>query len=130
MSQGYVSSHRNVNLPRERLHTGIWDVVSRDVGIAPESKRVEAVCKFPQPHDVKTLRSFLGLASYYRRFIPQFSEVASPLHARTCKNTAFIWDSVCEEAFSRLKQLMTDAPVLISPRDASGVGLGAVLAQK
>ena len=113
-------------------------VVSSD-GISPDSAKVAAVREFPQPSDLKTLRSFLGLASYYRRFIPQFSVVASPLHALTRKNAAYVWDPVCQRAFEHLKELLTAAPVLAFPdfsrefmleTDASGAGLGAVLAQK
>ncbi len=113
-------------------------VVSRN-GLAPDPRKVTAIQEFPQPIDLKSLRSFLGLASYYRRFIPQFSVVASPLHALTRKEMSFVWDAVCEKAFSRLKDLWTSAPVLAFPdfsqdflleTDASGLGLGAVLAQK
>ena len=113
-------------------------VVSKK-GLAPQAGKVKAVKDFPTPVDLKTLRSFLGLASYYRRFIPQFSVVASPLHALTRKNVDFSWDSVCEEAFQLLKGLLTTAPLLAFPdfareflleTDASGIGIGAVLAQK
>ena len=113
-------------------------VVARD-GISPDPQKVEAVRSFPQPHDVKTLRSFLGLASYYRRFIHGFSVVANPLFALTRKEVEFEWSVACEEAFEKLKKLLTEAPVLAFPNfaegflldtDASGLGLGAVLAQK
>ena len=77
-------------------------VVSSD-GISPDSAKVDAVRKFPQPSSLKTLRSFLGLASYYRRFIPQFSVVASPLHALTRKNAAYVWDPVCQKALNVLR---------------------------
>ncbi len=94
---------------------------------------------FPQPSDLESLRSFLGLALYYWRFIPQFSVVASPLHVLTRKNANFVWDPVCQHSFDRLKGLLTKAPVLAFPEfevefmletDASKAGLGAVLAQK
>ena len=113
-------------------------VVSQD-GLAPTPDKVKAVLQYPQPTDLKSLRSFLGLASYYRRFIPRFSVVASPLHALTRKDVPYVWNSVCEEAFSQLKQLLSSAPVLAFPdftqgftleTDASGIGLGSVLAQK
>ena len=100
---------------------------------------VAAVREFPQLSDLKTFRSFLGLAFYYRHFIPQFSVVASPLHGLTRKNAAYVWDLVCQRAFEHLKELLTAAPVLAFPdfshefmleTDASGAGLGAVLAQK
>ena len=113
-------------------------VVSRE-GIAPDSGKVKAVSDFPRPQDVRTLRSFLGLASYYRRFVPGFSVVANPLFALTKKEVEFKLSSSCEEAFQALKNLLINAPVLAFPvfdrgfvldTDASGVGLGAVLAQK
>ena len=108
-------------------------------GIEVDPKKVESVKGFPQPTNLKTLRSFLGLASYYRRFIPNFSREARPLHSLTCKNAQFIWTPTYQQAFDKLKQLLTDAPVLAFPNfeqdfiletDASGEGLGAVLAQK
>ena len=113
-------------------------VVSRE-GISADPEKVEAVRNFPQPQDVKSLRSFLGLASYYRRFISGFSVVANPLFALTKKDVDSQWTATCEEAFQELKKRLTEAPVLAFPvfhqrflldTDASGIGLGAVLAQK
>ena len=113
-------------------------VVSID-GIAPDPRKVEAVRQFPVPENIKTLRSFLGLASYYRRFVPGFSAVASPLFALTRKDAPFLWTRSCEEALEKLKELMTEAPLLSFPdfsrdflleTDASGEGLGAVLVQR
>ena len=108
-------------------------------GIAADPKKVTAVCDFPELKDLKTLRSFVGLASYYRRFIPSLSKVAAPLFELTKKDTPFHWSASCQVAFKSLKEALTNAPVLAFPRfgdgylletDASGVGLGAVLAQK
>ena len=88
---------------------------------------------------MKSLRSFLGLASYYRRFVMGFSSVANPLFTLTKKDVDFVWSEACEAAFHQLKKLLTEAPVLAFPEfdrgflletDASGIGLGAVLAQK
>ena len=113
-------------------------VVSQD-GLSTDPKKVDAVQKFPTPTDLKDLRSFLGLASYYRRFIPHFSAIASPLFALTRKDVNFDWSPDCQQAFDRLKRLLTTAPVMTLPdfkreflleTDASGLGLGAVLAQK
>ena len=85
-------------------------------GIAPDPRKVDAVRHFPQPDDLKRLRSFLGLTSYYRRFIQDFSVVANPLFALTRKNAPFVWTQLCEEAFGRLKELMTGAPNTSLPR--------------
>ena len=93
------------------------------------------------PTDVSKLRQFLGLVSYYRRFVPAFAKIAALLHSLTKKNSPFCWTSACDDAFCELKELLCDAPVLAYPRfglseefvietDASKVGLGAVLAQK
>ena len=111
-------------------------VISRS-GISPDPGKTDKIRKYPEPIDVTTLRQFLGLASYYRRFIPCFAKVAAPLHALTKKGTEFQWT---REAFERLKHLLCSAPVLAYPRfgsdqsfiletDASYSGLGAILAQ-
>ena len=84
-------------------------------GIAADPKKVEAVDCYPVPTDLKALRSFLGLASYYRRFIPCFSAIASPLHALTRKDAPFNWSEECQQSFEKLKQLLTEAPVLCFP---------------
>ena len=95
---------------------------------------------YPVPTDVK-VRQFLGLASYYRRFIPSFAKIANPLHSLTNKEEAYQWSVKCQEAFDLLKQKLILAPVLNYPRfgpeekfivetDASLLGIGAVLAQK
>ena len=114
-------------------------VVSRQ-GITADPSKVTAVQHFPTPKSVKELRSFLGLALYYRRFIPGFSsKVASPLFSLTYKGTDFVWNAECRNVFNHLKLLLTSAPLLVFPdfekefileTDASGVGLGTVLAQK
>ena len=110
-----------------------------NAGLAADTKKVEAVSGFPVPKDVKQLRSFLGLASYYRRFILGFSKIANPLFALTKKDVPYIWKDDCQQAFDELKDRLTKAPVLIYPdfserfileTDASGVGLGAVLSQR
>lgn len=113
-------------------------VVSSE-GISADPVKVEAVKDFATPLDVRQLRSFLGLASYYRRFIPAFSKVAAPLFALTRKDALFQWDESCQKSFDRLKGLLIKAPLLVFPdftkpfvleTDASGQGLGAVLSQQ
>ena len=115
-------------------------VISKD-GIRPDPARTDQVKNFPTPKDVTQVRQFIGLASYYRRFIPGFAKVASPLHALTKKGTTFTWSSECEVAFCQLKSLLVTAPVLAYPQfglnksfiletDASGSGPGAVLSQE
>ena len=116
--------------------------VVSEKGIAVDPKKVEAVQNFPCPKNLKTLKSFLGLASYYRRFVPNFSKVAGPLYSLLLfimKNSIFTWTSTCQEVFEKLKHLLTNTPVLAFPdftegflleTDASSCGLGAVLSQK
>ena len=107
--------------------------------VRTDPSKLQAILEFPVPDNVKALRSFLGLASCYRRFIPQFSKTAGPLFNLTKKNSLFAWTSLCQETFDKLRKLLTSAPVLVYPEfrvpfiletDASIAGLGAVLAQK
>lgn len=107
-------------------------------GLATDPDKVEKVKSWPVPRTVKEVRSFLGLAGYYRRFIQNFSVIASPLHKMTQKDVRFKWTSACQEAFESLKRFLISAPVLAYPdfslefildTDASGEGSGAVLSQ-
>ena len=74
-------------------------------GIRPDPSKTEKVKLFPTPRDVTTIRQFVGLASYYRRFVPGFAKIAAPLHALTKKDVPFEWTSECETAFCKLKEL-------------------------
>ena len=112
--------------------------VVSEAGIATDSSKVEAVKAWPQPKRAKDVRSFLGLVGYYRKFISDFSRVAKPLTALTCKGVPFIWSEVCQAAFEGLKKKLQEAPVLGYPRDegqfildtdASDSAIGAVLSQ-
>ncbi|MCI53841.1 retrotransposon protein, partial [Trifolium medium] len=95
--------------------------------------KVEAVLQWSTPKSVSEIRSFLGLASYYRRFIEGFSKLAMSLTQLTRKNRAFVWDKKCEDSFQELKRMLMTAPVLTLPDakepfavycDASKMGLG------
>jgi len=88
---------------------------------------------------VAEIRSFLGLAGYYRRFIPEFSRIAKPMTELFKKGTKFHWSDQCEEAFRKLRTLLTSAPILAQPDttkpfdiycDASGTEIGCVLMQE
>lgn len=103
-----------------------------------DPRKIEAVVQWPIPATVTTLRGFLGLASYYRKFCPKFGEIARPLHNLTKKNQ-FKWTADAQLAFDRLKVAMSSTPVLALPNfddefvietDASGLGIGAVLSQQ
>ena len=113
-------------------------IINKD-GISPDPSTVQKIIDFPQPRTVKGLRSFLGLAGYYRKFVKGFSQIAAPLFKLLRNNITYIWTVDQEEAFSELKRRLTTAPILIYPNftkkfylytDASDSGLGAVLSQK
>ena len=107
-------------------------------GIAPDEDKIEAVRDFPRPHNVKTTRSFLGLANYYRRFVKDFAKIAAPLNNLLRKQQKFVWTDSCDIAFQTLKEALISAPILAFPdftaifylyTDASTDGLGATLGQ-
>ena len=108
-------------------------------GIGPDPRKIEAVIRAKAPENRAELRSFLGLASYLRRFVPHFSTVAAPLVDLTSPKKHFNWSEDCEESFVALKTLMCEQVILTPPAmegefiimtDASDVGIGAVLLQK
>ena len=86
-------------------------VVSGD-GIQVDPNKIEAITEWPMPTTFTKVRSFLGLAGYYRRFMKDFSKIVAPLTRLTQKNVKFIWTDRCEEHFQLLKDLLTSAPVL------------------
>ncbi|KAJ9562943.1 hypothetical protein OSB04_008103 [Centaurea solstitialis] len=113
-------------------------VVSRD-GIKVDPAKIEAMMSWKSPTNPSEIRSFLGLAGYYRRFIQDFSKIASALTVLTKKNAKFLWTEKQEEAFQTLKKKLCQAPILSLPdgsedfvvySDASKMGLGCVLMQR
>ena len=107
-------------------------------GVQTSPAKVEAVKTWPIPSNGAEIRSFLGFASYYRKFIPYFSSISAPLTNLTRKKVKFIWDASCQNSFETLQQKLIEAPVLAYPTpddefvldtDASGAGIGAVLSQ-
>ena len=107
-------------------------------GLLPDPALLRAIRKIPPPKTVTEVRSFLGLAGYYRRYVKIFAAIASPLHALTWKDAVFHWSADCQDAFDRLKTLLTPSPITTFPdfsqsfrlyTDASTAGLGAILAQ-
>ena len=108
-------------------------------GIHVDSQKIEEVKQWPRPTSATDIRSFLGLAGYYRRFVEGFSSITSPLTRLTQKMVEFQWSDNCEKSFTELKTRLTTAPVLTLPEgsdgyviyyDASRVVLSCVLMQR
>ncbi|KAK8951321.1 hypothetical protein KSP39_PZI003114 [Platanthera zijinensis] len=107
-------------------------------GLAVDPTKIESILNWSQPTSVTEVRSFLGLAGYYRRFVKDFSKISLPLTQLTRKNISFQWSVDCQSAFDILKEKLTTAPILTIPSgtegfqiysDASYKGLGCVLMQ-
>ncbi|GJS42884.1 reverse transcriptase domain-containing protein [Tanacetum coccineum] len=108
-------------------------------GIEVDRAKVDVIAKLPHPTSVKGVRSFLGHAGFYRRFIQDFSKIAQPMTHLLEKETQFIFSKECIEAFNILKKKLTEAPILVAPDwdlpfeimcDASDYAVGAVLGQR
>ncbi|GBN62197.1 Retrovirus-related Pol polyprotein from transposon 297, partial [Araneus ventricosus] len=117
--------------------TYLGHVISAE-GVKTDPEKIKAVVDWPRPETVHDLRSFLGLCTYYRRFVKNFSTIAKPLHKLTEAKSNFNWTEECEKSFNSLKQALTSSPILTYPRtdkdfildtDASNEGIGAVLSQ-
>ena len=98
----------------QREVTYLGHVVS-EAGVAIEPDKVKAVQTWPTPNTTREAGSFLGLCSYYRRFIPAFTHIARPLHQYSEQRKAFIWTAAAEQAFQQLKRALTQAPILGYP---------------
>ena len=112
-------------------------IVSAD-GVKTDPEKTQCIAEWSPPASQKELKQFLGLASYYRRFVKNFAQIAAPLHQLTQKDRKWNWSEECEHAFHHLKHLLTTAPVLAYPQfnhqfildtDASQERIGAVLSQ-
>ncbi|KAJ8401335.1 hypothetical protein AAFF_G00385660 [Aldrovandia affinis] len=118
-----------------RRQTSFLGHIVSERGVSTNPAKVEAVEKWPSPTSTGEVRSFLGIASYYRRFIAGFANIARPLPK---KGQWFKWSPVSQDAFDHLRKALTTVPVLAIPdpskpfildTDTSNDGVGAVLSQ-
>ena len=116
---------------------GFLGHVISEEGVAVDPEKITTITHWPRPKNATEIRSFLGLAGYYRKFVEGFASIAKPLTQLTCKDAKFEWTEACEESFGKLKEHLTQTPILVLPKagvpyavytDASGTGLGCVFA--
>jgi hypothetical protein len=81
-------------------------------GVEVDKAKVDLISNLPVPRNMKEIRSFLGHAGFYRRFIQDFSKIAKPLCKLLAKETLFIFDEECKQAFKALKKILTSTPVI------------------
>ena len=122
----------------QRKVSFLGHVLSRN-GIEPDPEKVDTIVSWPVPRSLSEVRSFVGLASYYRSFIKDFSRIAAPLHELSKKVERFLWNKQRQQAFELLKSPLTSAPVLVAPNsegvyvldvDASDASVGAIVHQQ
>jgi hypothetical protein len=113
-------------------------IINRE-GLAVDPRKVTTILDWKAPKDVQGIKSFIGMAGYYRRFIEGFSMIARPMIALLAKKVEFMWTPACQKSFETLKERLTTTPILILPDvhkpfsvycDASYTGLGCVLMQE
>jgi hypothetical protein len=113
-------------------------IINRN-GLAVDPKKVAYILNWTAPTDVRGIKSFIGMARYYRQFIEGFSKIARPMTSLLANKVEFKWTQKCQEAFEVLKEKLTTTPVLILPNvhkpfsvycDASYTTLGCVLMQE
>nr|GEY53300.1 reverse transcriptase domain-containing protein [Tanacetum cinerariifolium] len=107
--------------------------------IEVDKAKIDVIAKLPHPTTVKGVRSFLGHAGFYRRFIQDFSKISRPMTHLLEKDTPFVFSEDCTQAFQTLKKKLTEAPILIAPNwdlplelmcDTSNFAIGAILGQR
>lgn len=139
--QRLKEAHLTVNLVKSEFAHARLVFLGHEIGggtISPVMAKVEAIQQLPAPTSRKGLMRFLGMVGYYRRFCPNFADVANPLTALISPKEKFVWSSECQAAFEKIRSILMTRPVLKSPDfsqpfvlqvDASDVAAGAVLLQ-
>ena len=131
----HVKLKKNCSFGQTKVHY-LCHIISQK-GVLVDPEKISAMVQWPIPRSPKVIRGFLRLTGYYRKFIQDYGKIAAPL-TNMLKKNSFKWNTKAEEAFQRLKEAMTQAPVLALPDftrqfvvecDASGSGIGAVLRQ-
>lgn len=131
-----------INLPKSEIGKASITYLGHVVGrgeVRPRAAKVQAIAQMPAPKNKKELMRFLGMAGFYRKFVPNFATVASPLTDLLRKSEKFVWTDSCTMAFEQLKAILSCEPILTAPSfslpfklviDACDVGVGAVLLQE
>ena len=89
-------------------------------GVYVDPQKIEAIVNWKPPMNVTEIRSFMGLARYYRKFVERFSKLATPLTKLTRKEEKFVWSEACQQSFDKLKRKWTSAPILTLPSGHDG----------
>ena len=137
-----LEANLTINLSKSHFGHATIEYLGHVVGngkVKPVNAKIEAIQKIPIPTNKKQIRSFLGMAGYYRKFCPNFSVIASPLTNLLKKNSSYTWTPDCDKAFNHLKLILSHAPILTMPNfdeqfyimvDSCNIGTGSVLFQK
>lgn len=135
IKSGVTLSPTKLHVAYQRIEALSHSISNIGIGTAPYN--TAAINAMPVPTTIKELQCFLGMCTYYCRFVQNFSSIAAPLHARVNKDTLWNWTTECQKAFEDLQTQLTSTPILAHPdyqrpfivyTNASTVGLGAVLA--
>ena len=114
-----------------------YDISKNSVTVS--SKKTDTIRNYPMPKSIKAVKRFLGLTGFYRKFIPNYAEISSPLNDMQCKNAVFKWTRECQDAFDSLKDILCSKPILGIPNpdwtfivkvDSSKFGVGCILEQE